>query len=243
LFAFNDIYVGHTGFNWSTFKEIIDMAAQSTALESLPEPGVAVFPQNLSTNMTNLVMQRKPDSTSWEVKFTDGRPFLRVKSPTFTTSNRKHIVDASANIKLCDLRSKRFSRTESYYAEAADNQSPLLEISNKKLKAGFLSDGGRYETTMKFTNVAAGTPDELYLQGDSFEALVNAVTCKGVRCGLIDEKCRYTKGQYRLSVAPGLDPFLVVVLAVALDDKEAEDENARTARIANVAANSRGPIV
>ena len=218
------------------------MAAQSTALESLPEPGVALFPQNLSTDMTNLVMQRKPDSISWEVKFTDGRPFLKVESPTFTTSNRKHIVDASTDIKLCDLRSKRFSRSESYYAEAADKPSPLLEISNKELKAGFLSDGGRYEMTMKFTNVAARTFEELYLQGDSFEALVNAVTYKGIHCGLIDEKFRYSKGQYRLSVAPGLDPFLIVVLAVALDDKEGEDENARRARIANVAFNSRGAI-
>ena len=218
------------------------MAVQSAELESLSDPGVALFPQNLSTNVTNLVMQRKPDTTSWEVRFADGNPFLKIESPTFTTSNRKHIIEASTGIKLCDLRSKRFSRASSYYAEAPDKPSPSLEITSKQLKRGLLSDG-KYETTMKFTNVASRTPEELSLQGDSFDALVNVVACKGLRCGLIDERFIYAKGQYRLSVAPGMDPFLIVVMAVALESKESEDESARTARIANVSMNARGPII
>lgn len=213
------------------------MAEPKTNVQSLPEPGVAIFAQNISANATDLVMIGKPESTALEIRFADGQPFLHVESAAVTMSNRKRIIDAVSGKKICDIRSKAFSRNKSYYAvspEASKGTGPLFEIVCKELKTGVLSDGGKYEMTMNFQNVATGSSGELCLKGDSFADLENAILCNGICCGLIDEKFRYSKGEWKLRVGAGLDPFLVAVFAVALDDKETEDGNARTARIANV---------
>jgi hypothetical protein len=104
-----------------------------------------------------------------------------------------------------------------------------------------LSNGGKYQTILKFT-AATGTPEELHLRGDSFKNQQNAAFCRDVCCGVIDEKFKCSKHQYLLSVAPGLDPFLIAVLAVNLDQKENEDESGRAARIANYQAMAGPPL-
>jgi hypothetical protein len=105
---------------------------------------------------------------------------------------------------------------------------------NTDLYSGFLADVAKHQTTVKFANAATdGTQEELYLRGDSFKNQQNTVICRGICCGIIDERFKYSKRQYVLSVAPGLDPFPVALLAVNLDEKENEDQSSKAGRIAN----------
>lgn len=212
------------------------MKDQTPEIQAVQEPGLAIYPDNLSTVETNLVMRIKRLSGSWNIDFADGRPFLKVESPTFTMTSRKHVIDASTGEKLCDIRSKKaIKASKAYYAQAPDSSSPLIEVSNVDRDNNFLSDGGKYWSRVTFANAAAGgTSEELYLQGDSFRDLQNPLTWKGVCCGIIDEKFKSSKGEYHLKIAPNVDPFLVAVLTVALDTKETEDEGDRAGRVSNV---------
>jgi hypothetical protein len=217
------------------------MANQTLEVRPIPEPGLAIFPNNLSTTQIDLVMRIKRLTGSWTIDFADGRPFLKVESPTFTMSSRKHIIDANTGEKLCDLRSRKAIQNKSYLAQAPNSSSPLIEIFNTNRNNNFWLDGGKYQSRVKFANAAAGnTPEELYLQGDSYKDLENPLTWNGICCGVIDEKYKSSKNEYRLKVAPGLDPFLLAILTIALDTKETEDEGDRAGRV-SVAMGS-GPI-
>ena len=208
------------------------MTDQMLEVKSVPEPGLAIFPSNLSTSQIELVMRIKRLSGSWTIDFADGRPFLKVESPTFTMSSRKHFIDANTGEKLCDLRSRKAIRKKSYYAQTPNSSSPLIEIFNTDRDNNFWSDGGKYQSRVKIANATAGdTPEELYLQGDSYKDLQNPITWNGICCGIIDERFKSSKNEYHLKVAPGLDPFLVAFLTVALDTKETEDQGDRAGRV------------
>jgi hypothetical protein len=113
------------------------MADETIELQRPPEPGVAIFPQNQSTCRIDLIMQRNSTSTTWRINFADGRPFLKVKSPIVTMTSRKQFIDASTGEKLCDVRTKPFGRSTTYYAQAPNGSSPLLEIKNRNLDCRF----------------------------------------------------------------------------------------------------------
>lgn len=185
------------------------------ALQPLPRPGLAVFPEYIPEMPLKLSLKGHGLYEDMNIDLEDGRPLFRIHREGTNRSHRKSIFDARTGTKLFEvLKSGR--GTKHYSAEVSEGGPLVFECeTNTPLF-------GRARTTVTLANQAAsdqGRPTvELELTPTS--ALDDgSLTWNGQTVATFEKVGMRISGEYHLTIAPGLDPTLVVGLMAVLIDQ------------------------
>jgi uncharacterized protein YxjI len=180
--------------------------------QALPPPGLAIFSKFVSSSPQTLYMKGEAFSSDFSLTWADGRPFIHVDSESFSLSRRKNIIDSSTGNKLCTIRREHFSRQGTYYAETSDDGPRLFEVEKT-------SHWGKTKFSITFPNANAGGQSVSldYKATSSFKSREGTITWNGTPVAYVERESSIKGSRYRLHIAPGVDPFVVAGLVVAID--------------------------
>lgn len=187
------------------------MEPQSPTLEPLPAPGLAIFPQYVSSDkMETYRLKVQVFNPDFLITHADGRPFLHQKSAAMSMSGRTTITDANTNQRLCQIR----GRYNSYYAEV-EGAGKLFDVIEEKTLSKF---------SISFGNALdGGKRERLDFKSDNgwFNKKDGTVSWQGRPVAEIEHTSRF-KPVYLVHVAPGLDPFIIIGLFLVVSDRHSE---------------------
>jgi uncharacterized protein YxjI len=128
-----------------------------------------------------------------------------------SASGRKTVSDSTGKA-LVQIR--RETWTSRYYFQSGGDGGPHLWDTESHF--GF----GGSRNTLRFRNAAGGRGESVQLDfKNSSWGKTSYVKCMGRDVAVVEKATRITKTEYRVTVAAGLDMFLVVGLMIAMDDK------------------------
>lgn len=201
-------------------------------LAPLPLPGLAILPQYLSNTPLKVILKGAAFSKSMTATTSDGRPLFKIESQSFSISHRRSVSDASTGQKLFEIR-KEGMGTRSYFAEVSERGPRLFETyTHVKLFH-------RARTAVKFANQA--DPNRGMVELEFIPAAMGQDGSFNLSGGMVArvEKVSMTlSGEYHLSIAPGMDPALIVAVTVAMIDRAKTQAHAGAA--GGAAAGSAG---
>lgn len=196
-------------------------------LPPLPPPGLAILPQYLSDRPLIVTLEGSSFSKSMTATTSDGMPLFRIEGKSFSSSHRRVFLDSNGQ-KLFEIR-KDGMGLKHYYAEIEEDGPRLLETETHTRLFH------RPQTSVKFANQADPSRQIIDLEFiPAGRGADGSLSWSGGQVALIEKISLSTSGEYRLSLAPGLDPALVVAVMVAMIDR------ARTQASRNAAASSGG---
>ena len=203
-------------------QPVLSVAAphpMATGLQPLPPPGLAVFPQFISQQATFLALRGRWFDSGVDILYEDGRPFIHAEHH----SRRYIMTDATTNTLLCVLHKGRRRDGKPYYAQLSpDPNSPRI-LEAKTIKH-FLSGD---DIDMQFPNaVNEGQWITLEFTNEALFGVRGEVTYNRVPVAVLKKSMMKFRREYRIEVAPGMDMFVVAVLAIVLKEKDSEQEGA-----------------
>lgn len=177
------------------------------SLEPLPQPGLAVVPRFVSSKPESFKIKSEAFSTDCEIKTMDGKAFLFVEAEFMSLSKRKTIRDAATGQQLCQIRRDGLGGG-SYYAETEGNRA-LFEIQKESM--------GTSRWTISFPNANdGGKPERLEYESDShWSPKDGTVSWRGRPVARMEKPGAFSKS-WVVTVAPGLDPLIVLGLQLAI---------------------------
>lgn len=225
---------------------------RNAPLTPIPEPGLAVFEDMLSYSLKphETLLMMKPN---WKVQgfdvdditnnqppkamFTIGNPSPKLKPK----SSKRVFSSASNGTKLCDFEKITHKLHATYRALDPNTKSPLVEVTMRKNSEEItgtmtiLLADALPASAMTFSNeiddgTGKGSAGEgnaaptLEWKGHATE-LRGMIEYQGNLVATIEKKFLITTTEYHLRIAPGLDPFLVCIMAAAVEDRRRASES------------------
>lgn len=178
----------------------------------VPAPGLAILPQYLSNSPLKVILKGSTWNRSMTATTEDGTVLFKIEGEAFARSHRRSILDANGQ-KLFDLR-KATLGTKHYYAEAEENGPRLFETETDRKMLH------RSRTSITFANQvdpARQVVDLEYIHPGFGED--GSFSLGGRQVVLIEKISITLSGEYRMTIAPGLDSALVVGVVVAMVDQ------------------------
>jgi len=193
------------------------------AVQLAPVPAaVGVFPHFISGMSETLVLREKVMSLtgdSFEIKFANGQPFIKVEGKVMSISGRKTVRDMQGQ-HLFDICKEHFHIHSTYGVEDASGKK-IMEVKSK-----FQLMGSKAVAT--FTS-HTGKAESLVMKGNWFDTAADIVEeGTGVVVARIDRKVLsgrdmlFGQQTYALAVAPGVDKALMVGMCICMDEKNNE---------------------
>lgn len=189
-------------------------------LTPVSAPGLAVIPAYLSDEPVTIKLKGSKFSKSLRATTSDGIVLFHSETKKWSLSHRTALLDMGGQ-KLFEIR-KQGNEARRHYAEVSNGGARLLEIETRP------KCFGRAHTTVKFVNQADQNKPLINLDfvrtgssgnGDLMWA-AKAVVGRVEKIGWCSSKA------FRLTVAPGVDPTLVVALTIANIDQARTQNNA-----------------
>lgn len=145
----------------------------------------------------------------------DGKALLRVDAKSMSLSRQMTVVDPTQGQKLAVIRKDTsLNMHRRYYAETPDGSQRIFETeveTSWSLKGGVM--------TLSCANVAAGgQPAQIQYKNETGFGVRGPITWGGMPVARIERKKWTMSAQYELQIAPGMDPFLVLAMAVIIED-------------------------
>ncbi len=168
-------------------------------LRSLPQPGLAAFSHLIQREPVTFMLKRETLGKELALFLPDGRKLLAVTGKSL--SEGRCVVDVAPGHVLTEIRNGKNQKT--YYAETTDG-TRTFDVETEEdcmiLHCANALDG-RQRTQIEFhSEVEKGVHGEVKWQGSTV--------------GRIDKEKHKMRRQYLLRVAPGMDPFLLLAIAV-----------------------------
>lgn len=184
-----------------------------TSLPAIPPPGVALFPRYLVPETTQIILKKNTFNSTLHANSPGGQEIFHIENEIFSMSHRRTVTDAQTSQKLFQVRCDNFS-TKYYYAEAMEGGPKLFQtITHVHLMH-------RDNTTVKFNNQADPTRPELAMEYiPSMMGKLGSLSLNGQVVVKIERNSLTISGEHHLTIAPGLDPALVVGIVVAMLDR------------------------
>lgn len=185
------------------------------AFPPLPRPGLAILPEYVSSRQEVFYIKGEMFSRDFSITHADGRPWLYMDSETLSFSHRKTIIDAATRQKLCQIR--RSGMGGDYYAEDGYGKK-LFDIAQESM--------GTSRWAIHFPNANAGGRQERleYKSNSRFNPRDGVISWQGQPVAAI-EKQGWGSKSFVVQVAPGLDPFIIIGLLIAIEDKRRSRRN------------------
>ena len=185
-------------------------------LQLVQKPGVGIYPSYISPDETTLTMKTKGFGRHFNVNLPDDEPLFSVDVQGGLSIKRKvRIRDAEKGAELALIKNQVMSWRIKYFAESYTG-APLFNVVTK---CGISLKGG--PTIMSFENVLdAGVRTEITFRHTNKRQSLGEIMWQDQVVARIAQKC-WTKHQtFYLTVAPGMDPFLVTAMAAVLLDEQ-----------------------
>jgi len=181
------------------------------ALQPLPNPGTAVFPNYIAKKTETIIMKATGMTGSYKLTLSDGSALFTIDSESISWSHRKHVLDSSGR-EICQIRQGRsFGRSAKYYAEVSEDSATKLWQMKSKIGLGSMMN------TMTFTNAMTQKPVQMEFKKKLFNG-GGEVMLDGCIVALVEKKSLKLRPEYHLTIAPNLDMFLIVGVVVSVDD-------------------------
>lgn len=194
------------------------------ATQPVSSPGIALNTDFLHDQPLKLIMKGEGLSRDFTISLEDGTPLFQVDSETFSNSHRKHIIECRTGHELFTIRKENFSMRYRYYAEVPDGSGNMLF--ETVTSSGFLKGP---TTAMDFRNALQnGQNDQLQLVGHNFSG-ESEILWRDQQVAEIYKESFKLRSEYHLAMVAGMDPLLVVVLAVIMDDRARTQRQRRNA--------------
>lgn len=211
------------------------------SLLAVPEPGIAIFPQYISSNIQKINLKGSSWSKSMTATSANGQALFRIQSETLSRSYRKTVIDGSTNSTLYQIRREDpGTGTRRYYAQSSDTGPRLFETEARTrlmhqsqivVTLTNQADASHPTAELGFTPASRGKTGNFLLNGEEVV--------------IVEQVSLNVGGEYELTVAAGLDPALIVGVMVAMVDQMKTQFNsgagaAATTGAAGIAAGSAG---
>lgn len=198
-------------------------------MQAIPQPGLAILPQYLSADTQMIILKGSTFSKSMTASIANGQPLFHIEGENFSRSHRKTVIDASSNAMLYQVR-KEGMGTKHYYAEMSENGPRLFETeTHRKLMH-------RPKTIVTFANQADSSRPVIALEFTPAGMTSDgSFTLNGQLVAKVEKFSLSLSGEYQLTIAPGLDPSLIVGVMVAMIDRAKTQSNNSAAGGAAVA--------
>ncbi|CAG8024464.1 unnamed protein product [Penicillium salamii] len=191
-------------------------------LDPVAEP-IAIFDQFVAKEPQTLVLREKVLSVSgdsFEIKFADGQPCLKVHGAWVSLSGRKKVEDAHGK-HLFDIV-KELLHTHATYAVEDTHGKKMCEVKSSLQLLGS-------KATASFTD-SNGKARVLKMKGGWFDHTADIVDDKsGQTVARIDRKLLsgrdlvFGQQTYAVVVAPGVDAALIAALCICFDEKNNDE--------------------
>jgi len=195
------------------------------ALAPVPQP-LGIWNQFIARQSEIVILREKVASLSgdsFKVSLQSGQLILDVRGTVMTLRGRKPVYDMDEK-HLFDIV-KEHLHIHTTFAAVNPAGQKLLEV-----KSSFALLGSK--ATATFTNAATGTPETLVMKGNFFDSAADIVDQKtGFVVGRINRKLLsgrdllFGQQTYALTVAPGVDMALLVVMCICMDEKNNEGKS------------------
>lgn len=201
-------------------------------LRPLDQP-IAIYPQYVAeTHPTTLLMKSSSYWTnSYVISLTEASEstspsdeppgLLSIDAENWSVSHRMHVYDDRTKTKLCTIRRENWSLRSQYYAETGEDSARLFESESRnswgrKNVFTFQNRAGNGENIrLKVKSPALSQTQEIYLEDQVV--------------GLMETDRWHTRTHYNLTAARGLDMFVLVCIAVLVDDQRRPHRENRSA--------------
>ena len=200
------------GKGLSRSKDFLPGSNNVGTLLAVPLPGIAIFPQLVSSNPTTLLMESEPCDCNFTLTNADtGKLILKVESKFFSLSHRKGIIDASTGQKLCTIRQELFSGYGRYYAETIEKGPHIFDAELSRPR-------GPLNFKISFENTCSkGEMCSLDFQTRSRQHLRDGTVFWEGRPVACVRRTAVFRRKYEIAIASGLDPFVVFGFLIAVE--------------------------
>jgi uncharacterized protein YxjI len=145
----------------------------------------------------------------------DGTALLRVDAKSMSLSRQMTVIDAVQGQELAIIRKDTsLNMRRRYYAETPDGSRRIFDTeveTSWSLKGGIM--------TLSCANVAAGgRPVQIQYKNETRFGVRGQVTWQEMPVAKIEKNSWKMSAQYQVQIAPGMDPFLVLAMAVIIED-------------------------
>jgi uncharacterized protein YxjI len=190
------------------------MATHGVAASASQATGIALNIDFMTDQPLELVMKGEHFSSDFKIGSADGTPLFRVDASSFSTSHKKSVVDCRSGHELFMIRKEVWSMRYRYSAEVPEGSGNFIFETETDMS---LTKGTT--TTMTFRNaVKSGERDHIELQIHSWSQ-VHEVLWRGQKVAEISKESFKVRAEYHVTMVAGMDPLLVVVLAMVMDDR------------------------
>lgn len=184
-------------------------------LQPVQKPGIGIYPSYISPDETTLTMKTKGFGNHFNVNLPDDEPLFSVDVQGLSIKRKVRIRDAEKGAELALIKNQLMSWRIKYFAESYTGV-PLFNVVSK---CSMSMKGG--PTILSFENVLdAGLRTEITFRHTNKRQSLGEITWRDQVVARIAQKCWSKHQNFTLTVAPGMDPFLVTAMAAVLLDEQ-----------------------